>query len=163
MESPDPTPIQPPSRETGALWDYLAQRDIPCPGCGYNLRGLRSEVCPECRQELRLTLQLAEPRLGSLLAVLSGLLAGLGASVVCLSIVTWASLVWGGPGRRMLFPIFYLPAIVGLINGPAAVLLGRTAGRRWFRELAPRARSIITVLSWGQLPVWIAVFMSCIR
>lgn len=27
---------------------YLAERDAPCPGCGYNLRSLVTERCPEC-------------------------------------------------------------------------------------------------------------------
>lgn len=31
---------------------YLAERDVPCPGCGYNLRGLGENCCPECGREL---------------------------------------------------------------------------------------------------------------
>lgn len=31
---------------------YTANRDVPCPSCEYNLRGIRSEVCPECSQKL---------------------------------------------------------------------------------------------------------------
>jgi hypothetical protein len=27
---------------------YLARRDVPCPSCGYNLRGLAEGTCPEC-------------------------------------------------------------------------------------------------------------------
>jgi hypothetical protein len=34
------------SRDT--LRRYLADHDVPCPACGYNLRGLEGEVCPEC-------------------------------------------------------------------------------------------------------------------
>lgn len=30
------------------LLTYLADRDTPCPGCGYNLRGLKEDACPEC-------------------------------------------------------------------------------------------------------------------
>jgi hypothetical protein len=30
------------------LKGYLARRDVPCPSCGYNLRGLRTGACPEC-------------------------------------------------------------------------------------------------------------------
>lgn len=33
---------------------YLAERDEACPGCGYNLRGLSGERCPECARELAL-------------------------------------------------------------------------------------------------------------
>lgn len=31
-----------------ALARYLAERDARCPGCGYNLRGLKEGTCPEC-------------------------------------------------------------------------------------------------------------------
>lgn len=27
---------------------YLAEHDVPCPKCGYNLRGLEGHTCPEC-------------------------------------------------------------------------------------------------------------------
>jgi len=30
------------------LISYLAEQDIPCPGCQYNLRGLQQDHCPEC-------------------------------------------------------------------------------------------------------------------
>lgn len=33
---------------------YLADRDLPCPKCKYNLRGVRSEKCPECGAALNL-------------------------------------------------------------------------------------------------------------
>jgi hypothetical protein len=38
---------------------YLADRDVPCPGCGYSLKGCVSHRCPECASEM--TLQLAAP------------------------------------------------------------------------------------------------------
>ena len=31
---------------------FLAGRDIPCPACGYNLRGVTQEACPECAMPL---------------------------------------------------------------------------------------------------------------
>ena len=43
--------IRPPS-----LADYLAETDAPCPGCGYNLRGLTVEECPECALPLSVPL-----------------------------------------------------------------------------------------------------------
>lgn len=33
---------------------YLRDRDVPCPGCGYNRRGGTSAACPECGHHLRL-------------------------------------------------------------------------------------------------------------
>jgi hypothetical protein len=36
------------SSDSDLLRAYLADRDVPCPVCGYNLRGLNSTDCPEC-------------------------------------------------------------------------------------------------------------------
>lgn len=33
---------------------FLAERDAPCPGCGYNLRGSAGGVCPECARPIDL-------------------------------------------------------------------------------------------------------------
>lgn len=41
-----------PDREV--LRAYLAQRDVACPGCGYNLRGAQDTVCPECGGRIEL-------------------------------------------------------------------------------------------------------------
>ncbi len=37
-----------------ALRDYLATRDVPCPKCGFNLRGCTKSLCPECGEPIRL-------------------------------------------------------------------------------------------------------------
>lgn len=37
---------------TNPLADWLRERDCPCPGCGYNLRNLRAQQCPECARGL---------------------------------------------------------------------------------------------------------------
>lgn len=36
---------------------YLAGRDVPCPACGYNLRGVTTSACPECSAALTLELK----------------------------------------------------------------------------------------------------------
>lgn len=39
--------------ETIRRRNYFAERDIPCPQCGHNLRDVKGERCPECGFELR--------------------------------------------------------------------------------------------------------------
>lgn len=37
------------------LQKYLADRDALCPGCGYNLRGLAGDRCPECARRISIS------------------------------------------------------------------------------------------------------------
>src|ERR1051326_1221584 len=48
--APAPAPADP------ALVGFLASRDVACPKCGYNLRGVESARCPECGERLELGL-----------------------------------------------------------------------------------------------------------
>ena len=72
------TPEQPQTQ----LAAFLADCDVPCPSCHYNLRGLRDATCPECQQALRLHVGLVEPKLGSFLAAFIPLCMGLGLSAL---------------------------------------------------------------------------------
>lgn len=47
---------QTPGAADAAVAAFLEQRDVPCPGCGYNLRGCAAAACPECGRALRLRL-----------------------------------------------------------------------------------------------------------
>lgn len=51
-------PEHPPaaSAPPDALEVYLAGRDIPCPHCHYNLRGVTAPACPECGRAIELQL-----------------------------------------------------------------------------------------------------------
>ena len=42
--------------EAELIREYLAERETPCPACGYNLRGSGGERCPECGHSLELRL-----------------------------------------------------------------------------------------------------------
>ncbi len=48
----------PPSQDTLLLVAYLSDRDVPCPACHYNLRGINSPACPECAAPVRLSIEL---------------------------------------------------------------------------------------------------------
>lgn len=63
---------------------YLADRDEACPSCGYNLRGLASDRCPECMTELVLRVAMAEPRLGLFLSTVVAWSLGAGFSALLL-------------------------------------------------------------------------------
>src|SRR5690242_19299363 len=57
---------------------FLAERDAPCPTCGYNLRNLQGTRCPECGDDLVLKVNVADARLAPLISGLVGLSAGAG-------------------------------------------------------------------------------------
>lgn len=125
----------PASEDASQLAAFLATRDEPCPGCGYNLRGLTGASCPECRQDLQLHVGLVEPKLASFLAALIALCLGLGMSSLLLIFYVVVITLNGpqGPSGRFL-----------LINGVGLVVFGlcvavllkrrnafRRAGRGW--------------------------------
>jgi hypothetical protein len=54
MDALEPQPQTLPDSDLVRM--HLAFRDVPCPHCGYNLRGLAAAQCPECSTLLRLTI-----------------------------------------------------------------------------------------------------------
>lgn len=67
-----------PERHADLLLELLAREDVACPNCGYNLRGLTSDRCPECHQALTVRVALTEPTLAPFLFGLIGLASFLG-------------------------------------------------------------------------------------
>lgn len=142
-----------------ALRAHLADHDAPCPNCAYSLRGLTADRCPECNQELRLTVGLAEPRIGLYLLALLPVLSGAGLCAVMLFCVLVMTMLKGTPGSRAHFLVYYLPSIALLVLGIAAALLLARAGRRWFRSLAVAARTQTILASWGLLAAFVGWFL----
>src|SRR5688572_33486872 len=83
-------PIDAGERDACALVDYLRERDVACPLCRYNLRGLQTSRCPECGRALTLGVWLAEPRMAAWVVALvpSLLSAGVGVLMVFAMIAT---------------------------------------------------------------------------
>ncbi len=129
--------------DTGRLVEFLQDRDAPCPLCGYNLRNLTDDVCPECRQELRLTVGVHHVRFGWFLATVTPSLFS-GIAAVLMLILILAALVTGaGP-----FP----PAIdalelFGLASGVAALVL--IVRRHQFVQLRPQVQRTWAMVAWG--------------
>jgi hypothetical protein len=53
------------------LREFLRERDVECPACGYNLRDLEGARCPECREVLRLQVGCQRARFGLFIAALT--------------------------------------------------------------------------------------------
>lgn len=88
--TPDPTD------EQRMLLEFVFDRDVPCPRCDYNLRALTKPVCPECREELRLTVGRAKMRFGMFLAaVIPGAFSSI-CAILLLMMIIIEPLVQGG-------------------------------------------------------------------
>ncbi len=141
----------PESTDAAALRAFLAERDVPCPGCGYNLRGLTGAVCPECGAPLTMeAIRLSLRRSG-------------GAPVVA-----------AGVGLLM-FSVFALPSAAFVLIMSAGMLLGSRGGRgvesaliiaglgatgllmfaspllaaRWWDRWEPRVAAMPRAVRWG--------------
>jgi hypothetical protein len=127
-----------------ALREYLADRDAACPGCGYNLRAVTGETCPECGKPLALSLDTPDPlarRRGLLCLLLLWLLfAGSmnayrfgGQARAALAPARQAQVVFVGPGGGGPVtitapgqgPLFQVPPLAA--NGGTFTLRSRTA------------------------------------
>ncbi|MEM9373862.1 MAG: hypothetical protein AAGA55_09475 [Planctomycetota bacterium] len=129
--------------ERDRLIGYLNGRDVPCPGCGYNLRGLRDTACPECDEPLSIrSIRYArkDPRTASFVVGAAGF-------VPAALLLVWIWLdAWNWPRyfpRGRLPNASDLPLVVlivltlGVVGGFwkwfdwADEMAGRSAGFRW--------------------------------
>jgi len=122
---------------------FLQHRDEPCPVCGYNLRDLTGEVCPECRHHLRLTVGAHHVRFGwFLLTVTPSLFCGL-CAVLLLAVI----LVSLAAGARPVPPGIYLIELLGFVSVAAALPL--LIYRHRFIRLRPRVQRTAAFAAWA--------------
>ncbi|MCG3129130.1 MAG: hypothetical protein CHACPFDD_04040 [Phycisphaerae bacterium] len=150
-------------RMDDALAQFLAARDVPCPGCGYNLRGLTAPRCPECAQELTLRVNLQEPRLAGFIAGLVALAAGTGFSGLLLIYGCVRLLVERGlpAGRAWLHPFLYVTFAGLVIEG--ACLLAWIALRPRIRRARRAWRVTLIIACWLLTLVNLCCFVGAIR
>ena len=131
--------------DANELLAYLANRDVPCPGCRYNLRGLREASCPECGQALTLAVNLADPATTTLLATVAGLSAGSsgGGAVILLILIIATMFGDWAPIRLWAVPVATLA-----IMGPLCIYLMIPVGRRRFRGLSRDKRLAAAFSAW---------------
>ena len=136
------------------LSTFLAQQDYPCPQCGYNLRSLHGDRCPECGELLVLRVNAAEPRQRLLIAGLIGLSAGAGLNGLLL-IYGVIQLI-----RRPYFPgpsIFWFLCGCGFLV-EATVLVAWLRSWRLLRRKSTTVRAILAMSCWLLTLVDLVVF-----
>ncbi len=144
-------PARSPDREV--LANFLLDRDACCPVCGYNLRALATDRCPECGRHLVLAVGTTEPKLGAFIAGLVGLASGFGFSalLIAYAIYHFMFVRGGGPPAGFLLPI-----LVGTISCGLGIWVWLRS-RRSLGRMATTRRWAWTAGCWvvGLLcPVW---------
>lgn len=139
--------------DVAQLAQFLSTRDVPCPGCGYNLRHLASSRCPECAEEIRLGVHLAEPKQGLLMAGLIGLSAGAGLSGL---LILYALIIILTKDISHLGEFFIINGIGVMFFGPALFLWLR----HWRRILrfSTRARTRFLIGIWASVFTFLVLF-----
>ena len=131
--------------DVAALLDFVAERDAPCPLCGYNLRGLTTPTCPECRQPLRLQVGMVRPRLGGLIASAApGMFSGM-ATIAIVVVMVVAFIRMGPPGGPVPPGIILLLGF-GVASGLIALAL--LAWRWRFLRLPLLAQWMVAAALW---------------
>ncbi len=129
--------------DTGRLVEFLQDRHAPCPLCGYNLRNLTDDVCPECRQKLRLTVGVHHVQFGWFLATVTPSLFS-GIAAVLMLILILAALV---AGAAPLPPVIDALVLFGFASGVVALML--IVRRHQFVQLRPRVQRTWAMVAWG--------------
>jgi hypothetical protein len=134
--------------EVNLLLQFVHERDVECPRCGYNIRNLTQPICPECREELLLKVGVLKIKLHWLLLTLA---PGFFCAIV-MGIFVVMTLRFGPPGGMPLEGVLIM-CFIGA-SGLAAVLFFRQYRR--FLRLSNQAQMTWALSMWG---VHIAVFI----
>ena len=101
------------------LLEYLRGRDVLCPLCGYDLRDLTEPRCPECRQDLALTVGVTRLRFGWLIVtIIPSMFSGIAAGLLLIPILGMLVIV----GELVPWPVVAAETF-GWLSTIAALLL----------------------------------------
>ena len=139
------------------LLEYVRDRDVPCPLCGYNLRDLSTPTCPECREALSLTIGFRKPRFGWLLVTVTpGAFSGIAAAFLLIPLV--GGLLFS-PNSPAPWPIWGVDAF-GWLSGLAALVLVKY--RYAFLRLPQAAQRGCAVMAWAIHIAALAAFIAVV-
>jgi hypothetical protein len=124
------------------LQHYLANRDEPCPSCRYNLRNLTTNRCPECGDELRLRVALADPHLAPYFTLLLAAGIAFGGGTLFGLIALKAA-----PARWWFEPAGISLAILWIVAGAGFLLNLRY--RQRIRRLTIAAQWRLAAIAWA--------------
>lgn len=145
-----------PTEDREALTSFLSSRDVPCPACDYNLRGLTAEHCPECSRRLVLSVSLAEPPIVPYVLATVGLAAcGAAFALMILGVLTISVLDNGFPRGDEAVVLLWTPAAIVAVDAAALATFLRPVFRRWVRTRSRSGRWMVALGCWG---VSLAVF-----
>jgi hypothetical protein len=126
------------------LLEFVRERDVPCPACGYNLRNLTWPVCPECREPLSLNVTHELPPIGLFVATIGPSFFSALLAIVLITL----TLMFGGPPSEVI-----LAMVFGVFN--AVLIPVIFALRRRFVRSRRRVQVAWAGLNWL---VHVAVF-----
>lgn len=130
-------------RGQAMLLDFLREHDATCPVCGYNVRGLTRPICPECKQDLVLTVGVKRLRLGWLFAAVApGFFSGIAACFV--AIPTTGVYIEDG---LLITPLVWAVSF-GWLSGIFAVVLARKRNRTRFLAASHKHQWWMVFLIW---------------
>ncbi|MEM1209206.1 MAG: hypothetical protein AAF586_08775 [Planctomycetota bacterium] len=134
------------------LLTFLADQDVACPRCDYNLRGCRSSTFPECGTALALRGSPAQPRIAAYVLAVGAMAFGAGGSLVFGSIAalqappSW----WAGASAKFMLASLAVSGVgLGLSLTFRRAFLRRGAAARW--TIAIAAALIVGLLSLGSV------------
>lgn len=142
------------------LRTYLHEREAPCPRCGYNLRDLQADGCPECGEQLVLQLGAARQPIRLLITGLIGLMVGGGFSLMCLGFIAWQ--VWVVNARNYALEPFFIISTAGFLIHAAAVGLWLWRWR-WLQRCSTGFRITMAGLGWVLSLINLVVFCTHVR
>lgn len=145
--------------DSDILKEYLAARDVACPGCGYNLRGLTTGRCPECAEHLELRVASHDPRPGAFIAGIVALASGAGFSGLLL-VYALVRIALSG-GRNVLPGFLIIVSINAVIE--TLLLIAWLRYRSAFHRHAPPIQRLLVLGCWAVSLVNLIVFTALIR